>query len=131
VFAAVGKAIDRAAEALASEGVELDSGRVVATTRMRRFRAPGLYVGGGIRRTPARLVLTKQKLHIVMRPQRYGILERSTLDKFTVGILDGKLHLQSSDPPGATGSVDYRVKLADPEKWVAALTAAGAKPAAA
>jgi len=130
VFGAIRKALDRAAEALAPEGVELDSGRVTVTTRYKSFRAPGITHYGGIKRVPARLVLTKQRLHILMRPQRYGIFERSTLDKFTVGTLDGKLHLHSSEPPGASGSVDYRVAVPDVDSWVTALAAAGAKRAA-
>ena len=48
----------------------------------------------------------------------------------TVGILDRKLHLRSDDPPGATGSIDFRVALPDPEGWVAALRAAGTRAAA-
>jgi hypothetical protein len=130
VFAAVRKAIDRAAEALAAEGIELDSGPVTATTRMRNFRAANLYSGGGIRRNPARVVLTKQRLYIVQRPQRYGVIDRADLAKLTVGILDGKLHLQSDEPPGASGSIDYRIPLRDPETWVAALAGAGARRAA-
>jgi hypothetical protein len=99
VFAGVRKAIDRAAAALAPEGIELDSGPVTATTRMRDFRAPDFYSGGGIRRNPARIVLTKQRLYIVQRPQRYGIIDRAQLASFTVGILEGKLHLHSDRPP--------------------------------
>ena len=131
VFAAVRKAIDRAAETLSSEGIELDSGQVTLTTRFKSFSAPGIMRYGGIKRVPARLVLTKQRLHIVQRPQRYGIFERSTLDQFTVGTLDGKLHLHSSTPPGASGAIDYRVAVPDTERWVTALAAAGAKRAAA
>jgi hypothetical protein len=126
VFAAVGKAIDRAAEAL--EGIEKDSGRTVVTVRMKKFRAPGL-IAGGLRRVPARFVLTSKQLHIIMRPQRYGIIERAELGRFTVANLGGQLHLHTEDPPGATGSVDYRATVPDPDAWVAALTAAGARAA--
>lgn len=129
VFAAIRKAIDRAAEGLAPEGIELDSGRVTATTRMRDFRAPNIY-SGGIRRNPARVVLTKQRLHILQRPQRYGIINRADLARFTVGILDRKLHLHTTDPPGASGSIDYRIAMPDPDLWVRALAEAGARRAA-
>lgn len=128
VFGAVRKAIDRAAEEIAAEGVELDSGQVTLTTRMTNFRAPGL-ISGGIRRNPARVVLTKQRLHLIQRPQRYGILERTDLKQFTVGTIDGKLHLHTDTPPGATGSVDYRVHVDNPARWVDALAAAGATKA--
>jgi hypothetical protein len=129
VFSAVRKAIDGAAESLAPEGVELDSGRLNVTMRMRDFRTPTFYSGGGIKVVPGRVVLTKQRLHILTRPQRYGIIERADLGAFTVGILDGRLHLQATDPRGATGSIDYRIPVRDPSVWVAALTGAGAKAA--
>lgn len=127
VFAAIRTVIDRAAEALAPEGIELDSGQVTVTTRMRDFRAPDFYSGGGIRRNPARVVLTKQRLYILQRPQRYGVIDRADLAKFAVGILDGKLHLRSDQPPGASGSIDYRIPVRDADSWVAALAGAGAR----
>ncbi len=123
VFSAVRRAIDRAAERVAVEGVELDSGPVTVTVRMRDFRAPGIR-SGGLRRVPGRVVLTKRRLHILGRPQRYGIFDRADLDKLAVGILDGRLHLYATDPPGATGSIDYRVRVDNPERWVAAIVAA-------
>ena len=130
VFAAIRKAIDRAAHELSSEGIELDSGPVTVTTRARRFRARGIYSAGGIRRNPARVVLTKQRLHILQRPQRYGIIERADLARFTVDVVRGKLRLRSEDPPGASGAIDYRMAAPDVDAWVAALAAAGARRAA-
>jgi hypothetical protein len=130
VFAAVRRSIDRAADALKPEGIELDSGRVTLTTRLRDFRAPGIRSGRAIRRTPGRLVLTKQRLYLLCRPQRYGIIDRRELARFTVGIHDGCLHLTTNDPPDASGSIDYRLAVANPGTWVAALQAAGARPAA-
>lgn len=130
VFAAIRKAIDRAADALAPEGIELDSGRITVTTRLRNYRGPGIYSGGGIRRNPARAVLTKERLYILQRPQRFGVIDRADLAKFTVGTLDGKLHLRSEQPPGATGTIDFRIPVRDPETWVAALAGAGASRAA-
>jgi hypothetical protein len=130
VFAAIRKAIDRAAQGLASEGIELDSGPVTVTTRMRSFRAPGIASAGGIRRNPARVVLTKQRLHIVQRPQRYDIIERADLARFTIDTVDGKLRLRSEDPPGASGEIDYRIPVRDLDAWMAALAAAGARHAA-
>jgi hypothetical protein len=127
VFAAIRKAIDRAAHALGPEGIEHDSGPVTVTTRMRDFRAPDFYSGGGLRRNPARVVLTKQRLYILQRPQRYGVIDRAGLAKFTVGIVDNKLRLRTDEPPGASGSIDYRIPVRDPETWVGALTAAGAR----
>jgi hypothetical protein len=130
VFAGIKKAIARAAEALSSEGVELDSGPVTVTTRFQKFRSPEILAAGGIRRNPARIVLTKQRLHILQRPQRYGIFDRDKLSHFTVTIEGGALKLESSDPPGASGSVSYSVEMPELDRWVSALVAAGAKRAA-
>jgi hypothetical protein len=129
VFAAVKRAIAKAAEALASEGVELDSGPVTVTARYRKFRAPGILRYGGIRRTPGRIVLTKQRLHVLLRPQRYGIIDRAELGRFTVGVDGGELKIESSDPPGASGTVAFSAPVPDVARWVSALTAAGARAA--
>lgn len=127
VFAAIRKAIDRAAEALGPEGIELDSGPVIVSTRMRNFRAPKIYSSAAFRRNPARVVLTKQRLYILERPQRFGLFDRSELSSFTVRIVDGTLHLRSEEPPGATGTIEYRVPVRDADTWLARLVEAGAR----
>jgi len=43
---------------------------------------------------------------------------------------DGALRVHSDAPPGATGSLDYRVPVTDTTAWVQALTEAGVRPAA-
>lgn len=108
---------------------ELDSGTTKMVTRFEAFRSERL-VRGGYRRNPVRAVLTATHLHLIEVPQRYGIFERSDLARFTVGTQDGKLWLRSTDPPEATGTIDYRIDVDDPERWVRALLAAGATPAA-
>lgn len=125
VFTLIRRSITREANALAD--VELDSGPVKLTTRYQRFKTSRMYRGGGIRMTPAHLVLTKTHLHILERPQLYGIIARADLARFTVGTLDNRLHLRSEDPPNASGTIDYRVPVADPDRWVAALSAIGAR----
>jgi hypothetical protein len=107
---------------------ELDSGTTKMVTRFDDFRSERL-VRGGYRRNPVRAVLTATHLHLIEVPQRYGIFERSDLARFTVGIQDGQLWLRSTDPPDATGTIDYRIEVDDPERWVHALLAAGARPA--
>jgi hypothetical protein len=129
VFAGIKKAIARAAEALAPEGIELDSGPVTVATRFKGFRAPGIY-SNAYRRNPARIILTKQRLHIVQRPQRYGIIDRDKLSHFTVTTEGDVLKLASSDPPGASGTVSYSVRIPELDRWVSALVAAGARRAA-
>jgi hypothetical protein len=130
VFAAIKRAIDRAAAKLSGEGIELDSGPLTLTTRYRDFRTATMYSGGGINRVPARLVLTGKRLHILRCPQRYGIIERDALTHFTARVDGERLHLVAVDPPGATGTIDFRAPVPDPSTWVAALVAAGAKKSA-
>ena len=124
VFAAIRRGIDADASALG--GVVLDSGITKMTTRFTGFRSEAL-VRGGMRRNHVRAVLTSSHLHLVERPQRYGIFERAELSRFTVGVAGDDLHLRSTDPPRAVGEVDYRIAVGDPERWVAALVAAGAR----
>ena len=128
-FALVRRAINRAAEALQVEGVELDSGMVRAMVRYRGYRAPGGVHHGGVRVVPARVVLTSRRLHLVQRPQRVGVFERSDLTRFTVSVGNHRLVLHSDAPPGASGSITYVLRVPDPERWVAALRAAGAQAA--
>ncbi len=127
VFSALRGQISAEAARLANK--ELDSGLVKMTTRYDQFRTGRLYRGGGLRMNYTQVVLTKTHLHLIERPQWYGVFPRAELAKFTVGILDGKLHLHSKSPPNATGGIDYRIPVADPEHWVKALAAAGAKRA--
>jgi hypothetical protein len=127
VFSLVRKAIARAAAALGPEGIELDSGPITVTTRYRKFRAPRIYSSGGVHRGPSWVVLTKRRLHILKRPQFYGIIERESLGRFSVGVEKGRLRLSSDDPPGATGHIEWKIPVADPAAWVSALRAAGAR----
>jgi hypothetical protein len=129
VFSLIRRAVAAAAAGLVSEGIELDSGPVPVITRYRQFRAPGMYLVAGVNRSSGRIVLTKKRLHVIKRPQRYGIIEREWLAHFSVGIDAGRLHIHATDPPGATGTIDYHVPVSDPEQWVSALRAAGARDA--
>ena len=108
--------------------VELDSGLVTMTSRFVGFRSARL-IRSGFRRAPARAVLTASHLHLVERPQRYGVFERRDLVRFTVGESVGGLQLRSEDPSGATGAVEYVVPVADPTRWIEALVHAGARRA--
>lgn len=130
VFFLIGQALDRARAGLEAEGVVMASKRVRITTRYQNFRAPSLLAAGGIRMNPGYLVLTRERLVVLQRPQRYGIFARADLGRFRVGVAEnGTLQLHSDEPPGATGSVDYRVPVGDAAAWVKALTAAGARAA--
>ncbi len=127
VFGAIRRQI--AAEAAGLKDKELDSGMTKMTTRYGSFRSEQM-MRGGLRRNYVQAVLTATHLHLIERPQRYGIFKRADLAKFSVGTLDGILHLRSTEPPDATGTIDYRIDVADPERWVNALSDAGAQRAA-
>jgi hypothetical protein len=126
IFGALRRQISAAAAALTDK--ELDSGVTKMTTRYKQFKSADL-MRGGLRRNYVQAVLTKTHLHLIERPQRYGIFKREDLGNFTVGTIDGMLHLHSKTPPDATGGIDYRIDVAEPERWVKALVAAGAKRA--
>jgi hypothetical protein len=85
VFSALRRATDRARAALEAEGVEVDSGPVRIKTRYQSFRAPGMYEGLGVNLARGYLVLTKKRLVVLKRPQRYGVFERETLGRMQVG----------------------------------------------
>lgn len=124
VFAAIRRRIDRAASEIG--GALLDSGVTKMTTRFHGFRTEDI-ARRGLRRNHVRAVLTSSHLHLVERPQVYGIFERDELSRFTVGVVGDSLHLVSNDPPRAVGTVDYRIAVSDPGRWVEALVAAGAR----
>jgi hypothetical protein len=130
VFRAVQKAIARQRAELEREGIERDSGLLWITARFTNFRGPGFYAGRSVGKARGRLVLTRERLVVLTGagPRRYGAFSRADLGQFVVSTAeDGALHIHSDSPPGATGSLDYRVPVSDPVNWVTALTAAGAK----
>jgi hypothetical protein len=126
VFYLIGKVLDQARAELNAEGVEKASERVIISTRFKGFRAPGL-ITSGFRRNPGYLVLTRERLIVLQRPQRYGIFARGDLGHLRVSVDDGALRVFTDEPPGATGSVNYRVPVPDAADWVKTLVAAGAK----
>jgi hypothetical protein len=117
-----------AAEAARLTDVVLDSGMVTMTTRFNGFRSERL-IRSGYRRNPTQAVLTRSHFHLLERPQVYGVFTHEELGRFSVGVTSGSLHLRSSDPPRAQGTIDYRIPVRDPDEWVSALLAAGAQRA--
>ena len=115
--------------ALTAEGIERDSGFVSGTARYRDFRAPGVYTGAGISTTRRRLVLTASQLAILGGKTRFHI-PRAELGRYHVGVLEGRLQIVTDQPHGATGHLDLRLAVADPERWTATLRAAGCASAA-
>ncbi len=121
-------AMERARAAIEEEGVVLEAGPQWITVRFRNFRSPGRTRGGALEKTWTTLVLTRAG-RIVLLP----ISTRYWLEptRVTVGVTDGALHIKSDQPSGegVSGSVDYRVTMADPQEWVNALTKVGARAA--
>ncbi len=107
--------------AIEGEGVERDSGPCLATARYRKYRGRGIYSGGGIRRNPAQLVLTRAHLHLlgVRGAEPVPLAE---LHRYRAAVEDGRLVITTDDPVGATGRLEVRAAVPDPDAWVAALS---------
>jgi hypothetical protein len=134
VFVLVRRSVSRRVaetrEQAAREGVVLDAGPVWMTVRYNGFRSSNIAVGTGIFKTRVTALLTKERLHFLPGSRRYFSVVRADLGRFEVGLADdGALHLRTSDPPNASGSLDYRLAVPDADKWVGALTEAGARKA--
>ena len=112
--------IARRRAAIEGEGVERDSGPCLATARYRKYRGRGMYSGGGIRRNPAQLVLTRTHLHLlgVRGAEPVPLAE---LHRYRATVDDGRLVITTDEPVGATGRLEVRAAVPDPDEWVAAL----------
>lgn len=129
IFSAIRRQTARALTILHGEGIILDSGRVHVKLSFRGFRGPRVAIGIGVNMGPGRVVLTQRRFTFVPWGQnRYGFTttDRELLNRFTVGVDEGKLHMHSDDPPNAKGTVDIHVSVSNPAEWVEALTSAGA-----
>jgi hypothetical protein len=118
--------IARRRAAIEAEGVERDSGPCLATARYRKYRGRRLYSGGGIRRNPAQLVLTRTHLHML------GIrgaepVPLAELHRYRAAVDDGQLVITTDDPVGATGRLEVRAGVPDPDAWLAALSSVTAR----
>jgi len=128
VLRAVSLAQSQERAKLNGEGIVLDSGKQWITVRFRNYRAPGFYRGVGIIKSRAFVVLTRERLVFTLGYRRdYFRFPRSELGRFSVSVADnGALCIHSDDPPGAKGSIDFRVKVSDSTTWVKTLCEAGA-----
>jgi hypothetical protein len=134
VFLFVSRAVRRrmAEERLKAtqEGIVLDSGPVWMTVRYRGFQSAGLFIGVGIRKSRVTALLTRERLAFLPWSRHYFTIARADLARFKVGVAeDGGLRIHTEDPPGASGSIDYRIPVADASAWVSALAEAGAQRA--
>ena len=118
------RSIARRRAGLEVEGVVLDSGVCVATARYRRYRGRRIYSGGGLRRNPAQLVLTRSHLHLlgVRGAEPVPLAE---LHRYGAAVEDGRLVMTTEKPVDATGRLEVRAAVPDPAAWLAALRAAG------
>ncbi len=124
VFTLIKKGLERQRRELEIEGVVLDSGPVWITRRLRGYSGHGMYAGYSVKKGRSHLVLTRT--HLVALGFRGARFERSELHRFKVSVDDGALRLHTENPPGATGSMELRVPVADAFAWVRALKEAGA-----
>ncbi|HEY2367571.1 MAG TPA: hypothetical protein VGH87_14345 [Polyangiaceae bacterium] len=129
VISAVQKATARTRAELEREGVIMDTGRTWVTIRLNGFRGYGVAVGVGVYKERGAFVLSKQRLVLVPSRRRFPQLSHADLAQFDVSADGGQLVLHTDHPPNATGTMDVRVTVSDPNAWVKALTEAGAKPA--
>jgi hypothetical protein len=132
VFILVRRSIDRQMKAMRSqaeqEGIVLDAGRVWMTIRYQGFRSSNIMIGIGVRRTRVAMVLTQHRLVFMPTSRHYFTIAKGDLGRFAVNVADdGTLRLHTSSPPGATGSIEYRISVADAAAWVTALLGAGAQ----
>jgi hypothetical protein len=128
VFGAIRKATARMRAELEREGIVLDTGPTWITIRLSAFRGYGVAVGTGFYKERAALVLSKQRLVLVPSRRRFLNLNHADLAHFTAGVDGDQIVLHTESPPNATGTMDVRVTVADPQTWVKALTDAGANP---
>jgi hypothetical protein len=119
------KNLERRRAELEVEGIVLDSGVRSMTVHFEGFRAPGLYVGVGVRQGPGQLVLTRKHL-VFVGARRLPPTPWAELGRFKVQVHDGRLRLETDRPYGASGSLGVDVSVDDPEGWVRELRAAGA-----
>jgi hypothetical protein len=130
VFSAVARSRARLAAELQREGIVLDSGPTHVRVTFRGFRGPRVYIGAGARSGPGRVVLTQQRLRILVLPGvKYGVgsFPRGAMGALTVGVDGASLHIRADNAPGTTGTVEFSVNVPEPGGWVNALTQAGAR----
>jgi hypothetical protein len=132
VLVAVSRQRKRIAAELEAEGIVLDSGRTGVRVSFSGFRGPRFAAGRSARGGPGRVVLTPRRLRILALPHaKYGVgsLDGAALARCRIGVDDrGRLHLRGEDLPGTTGRFELFVRVVEPERWIAALVAAGARP---
>ncbi len=128
VFSTIRKATARMRAELEREGIVLDTGPTWITIRLSGFRGYGVAVGRGFYKERAALVLSKQRLVLVPSRRRFLHLNHADLAHFTAGADGDQFVLHTESPPNATGTMDVRVTVADPQTWVKAVTDAGANP---
>jgi hypothetical protein len=109
----------RAVARLEPEGIVRRSGRVRIYLKLRNFVSAHMRSGATSIRT-GELVLTGKGLVLVMPyPIRLGAPPWTALK---AQVIDGKVHLETEQPPEATGKVEVTVHAPEPEAWISALS---------
>lgn len=110
---------ERGARRLEPEGILRRTGRVRIQLRLRGYRGPVVRRSSQFSIRTGELVLTKQRLVLLM-PYLIPIAA-PPWTSLRVEVRGGKLLVETTDPLEATGGVEVLLKAPDPEAWVAAL----------
>lgn len=104
----------------AAEGVVRRSGRLTTSIHLTGYSSSHMRSSGMISRRKAELVLTRRGL-VLVTP--YAIrLGDAPYDALSVKVNKaGVLHLKTTQPPDATGTVEVWIKVSAPLEWVDAL----------
>ena len=127
IFAMVRRVGAKQRASLESEGIVMDAGSVHVAIHFAGYSAPGIHVGVGVHKGPLVVVLTERRLAFLPSRRAYMRIDRADLARFTASVEDGVLRLHSDSPPNASGMIDFRVSVSDPDAWMRALVEAGAK----
>lgn len=96
---------------LEPEGIERRSGRRVVHLSLRNVHTPGALISFRKARVTGELVLTRQALVVLASPNfRF---DATALRDLVAEVRDGRLHLTTEHPPGASGRVEITIQVDD------------------
>lgn len=125
VLFAVRRAHAAAVASLEAEGILRRSGRVRIRLALRHYVGPQVRRGGGFSIRTGELILTGKGL-VLVAP--YALrLGAPPWNALTAEVREGKVYLQTDQPPDATGAVEVTVNAPEPEAWVAAVSRSSAR----
>jgi hypothetical protein len=111
--------------ALVSEGIVRESGLCTGGLRYRDYRAPGFRAGSARSLVRRELILTRASLGI-LGGVALQTIPSAELHRYAVSNEKGVLLLVTDNPVGATGHMELRLRVPDPDGWVQTLRELGA-----